>query len=600
MWTLIAAALGTWLGIQSARMALAMIIWNTAEDNTTLAGEQAVVLWLVGLAGAFLVRLIPVARRDVWLAVLFGMLVVLRQALPGENSSPAFAYAAWAVWMWWLPAFVESSGAELGELATGVVLGVLLQVAGQMALHGLDLELLRGASSVVAAAALAVLLVVVLRMRRPAWGGGAWGAFALGPFLFLELTLLGNLGRVEVTSGLGPAVTQVAVAAGFVIALVLLAFGVPRSLRVILGAVSVIALVPATTLGAFEAVQLAVAQAGLVLALGAAFMMGPSRWRGRVYLGSTAGLIAFFALVFVFYSYRDRGEALWPVAALLVVAPSVFARGTPVRSTWRPAIAAAIAALGAIAIGALPPATTSLAGIAPAPGEIAVLQYNVHQGLDFWSVPSAEALVDRIESANADLVALQEVNRGWDLSAGIDFFAYVRWRLPQYHAAYGPMDTPLFGNAILSRYPIADSGYGILPHLNSALNRGYTWANVDAPGGRVFVVSTHFTAYEGFDAERIAQADAFVGVWQKRSRSILAGDYNAHPQDTTITRLLAAGLVDAPAAGGIGAQFTYASGAPRERIDYVFVSPDVETASARVLDGTASDHSPVLVVLRLR
>ena len=600
MWTLVAAALGTWLGIQSARMALAMIIWNTAEDNTTLAGEQAALLWIVGLAGAFIVRVVPLRRREIWLAVLFGALIVLRQALPGENSSPAFAYAAWAVWMWWLPAFIERSGGELVDLATGVVLGVLLQVAGQISLHGLDLELLRGAPSVIAAAVLAVLLVLALRARVPSPGGGAWGAFALGPFLFLELTLLSSLGRVEVTSGLAPIVTQLAVVAGFVIALVLLAVGVPRSVRLGVGALAIVVLVPGTRLGALEPLQLVVGQAGLVLALAAAFTTGPSRWRSRVYVGTTAGLIAFFALVFVFYSYRDRGEALWPVAALLVVAPSVFVTERWRTSSWRPAIAAAVAALGAIALASLPPPQTPQPAIARAAGELAVLQYNVHQGLDFWSVPSAEALVDRIESANADLVALQEVNRGWDLSAGIDFFSYVRWRLPQYHAVYGPMDTPLFGNAILSRYAIVDSGDGILPHLNSALNRGFTWANVDAPGGRVFFVSTHFTAYEGFDAERIAQADAFVGVWQKRSRAILAGDYNAHPQDTTITRLVSAGLVDAPAAAGIGAQFTYSSGAPHERIDYVFVSPDVETVSARVLEGTASDHSPVMVVLRLR
>src|SRR5438132_6833744 len=130
MLTLIAAALGTWMGIQSARMTFAMIIWNTAEDNTSLAGEQAAAVWVVGLVGAFLVRFVPIARRELWLGALFGSLVILRQIFPGENSSPALAYAAWIVWMWWLPAFIARSGAELGELATGVVFGVALQVAG--------------------------------------------------------------------------------------------------------------------------------------------------------------------------------------------------------------------------------------------------------------------------------------------------------------------------------------------------------------------------------------------------------------------------------------------------------------------------------------
>ncbi|HLZ48507.1 MAG TPA: endonuclease/exonuclease/phosphatase family protein, partial [Candidatus Limnocylindria bacterium] len=325
---------------------------------------------------------------------------------------------------------------------------------------------------------------------------------------------------------------------------------------------------------------------------------GPRRLDGRVHLGAAIGGIAFFVFIFVFYTYRDQSDYLWPIALALVVLPALRAPAIAVVRTWRPAVAAALAIVGAIAVAAIPPAAAHPA--ANAGPDTTVLQYNVHEGLDYWSVPSAPALVDRIESANADLVSLEEVNRGWDLSAGIDFFSYLRWRLPQYHAVYGRMDTALFGNAILSRYPITDSGHGILPHINSVLMRGYVWANVAAPGGPVLFVATHFTAYEGFDTEREAQADAYAAFWAKRPRAILAGDYNAHPDDLTITRLVGSGLVDAGAAAGIATAFTYSSGDPHERIDYVFVSPDVTPVSARILDGTASDHRPVLVVVRLK
>src|SRR5207248_4482793 len=127
----------------------------------------------------------PLRRRALWLAVLFGALVALRQALPGENTSPLFAYLAWAAWMWWLPAFLESARGEGREIGTGVVLGVALQVAGQIALHGLDLELVNGPASVVAAVLLVLAFVLALRVRGDAvvGEGGAWGALALGPFL---------------------------------------------------------------------------------------------------------------------------------------------------------------------------------------------------------------------------------------------------------------------------------------------------------------------------------------------------------------------------------------------------------------------------------
>lgn len=613
--TLIAAALGTWLGIQALRMALAMIIWNVAEDNTGYAGQVAAVLWIAGIGGSFLVRFVPLRRPALWLGTLFGILVVLRQAFPGENSSPAFAFAAWVVWLWWLPAFIRRAAAagRLQDLTPGVVLGVALQVAGQIALHGLDLHLIDGPASVIAAVLLVAVLVRGLNSARgggvPARGGGVpardggvparggWGAFAVGPYLFVQLTLLANLGRLELLTGLPPLAIELGAAVGFTAALALLVLDIPRATAGVLGLAAVAVLVPIGALGAPGLVALIVAQAGLALGLAAAFA-SERRGAARVHALAGLGALTLFAHVFVFYSYRDRVDFLWPVAVALVVAPGLLARGRVTVRTLRPAIAAAATILAAMAVASVPPAATH--PVAAAGPDVTVLTYNLHQGLDYWSVPAAAALADRIESANADLVALQEVNRGWDLSGGIDLYRYLRWRLPQYQAAYGPMDTALFGNAILSRFAITETGFGTLPHLNSALLRGYVWANVAAPSGPVLIVSTHFTAYEGFDEERIAQADAYSAFWAKRPRSILAGDYNSHPEDVSVTRLIGAGLVDAPAAVGLGKEFTYSSGDPRERIDYIFTSPDIQALSARIPEGTASDHRPVLVVLRLR
>ena len=599
---LLAAALGTWLGIQSLRFALAMVIWNVAEDNIPLEGEVGIGLWALGIAGMFLVRFLPERRRLAWLTLLFAVLVVLRQVLPGENSSPAFAFAAWIVWLWWIPQLIArlSSGGRLAELGLGAVVGVALEFAGQTALHGLDLELLIGPASVVAAIVVAALLVLAVAAvpRAGVPAAGAWGAFALFPALFIELTLAVSAGRVEVDSGLGPLIVQLAIAAGLVLGLVLAAAPLPRAVRIVLSALAVIALALGQNVGPLLALSVIVVQAGVVVGLVAAFTSGPRRGDGRVTLGVAAGAVVLFALVFVFYSYRDRTDWLWPIAGALVVAPGLMARAVTTAWSPRPALAAAAAIVAALAVAALPPPPTLSS--APSPSDqITVLDYNQHQGFDYWSVPSAPALADRIDSAGADIVALEEVNRGWDLSAGIDHFAYLRWRLPQYHAAYGRMDTALFGNAIFSRYPIRESGYGILPHLNSALMRGYVWATIDTPKGTVLFVATHFTAYEGFDVERERQADAYAEFWAKRPRAILAGDYNAHPDDLTITKLIGSGLVDAGAKAGIANEFTYSSGAPHERIDYVFVSPDVTPVSARILDGTASDHRPVVVVVRL-
>ena len=62
------------MGIQAVRMTLAMIIWNVAEDNTTYAGQVAAEVFIAGIVGSFLVRLVPLRRQAVWLGALFGLL----------------------------------------------------------------------------------------------------------------------------------------------------------------------------------------------------------------------------------------------------------------------------------------------------------------------------------------------------------------------------------------------------------------------------------------------------------------------------------------------------------------------------------------------
>src|SRR5207302_10816514 len=101
-------------------------------------------------------------------------------------------------------------------------------------------------------------------------------------------------------------------------------------------------------------------------------------------------------------------------AALLIAAPGLLDGERWLARSWRPAIAAAVGLLGAIAVAAIPPSNSQPA--ASTNVDLTVLLYNVHQGLDYWTVPSAAALVDCIELAKADVVGLEEVNRGLGLA----------------------------------------------------------------------------------------------------------------------------------------------------------------------------------------
>jgi endonuclease/exonuclease/phosphatase family metal-dependent hydrolase len=79
---------------------------------------------------------------------------------------------------------------------------------------------------------------------------------------------------------------------------------------------------------------------------------------------------------------------------------------------------------------------------------------------------------------------------------------------------------------------------------------------------------------------------------------VLLGDFNGRPESPEIQAILQAGFKDAFAeAGAAGDGYTFASDDLVERIDYIFVTPDlaVEDYSARVTQ--ASDHLPVAVTV---
>ncbi|MCG0238351.1 MAG: endonuclease/exonuclease/phosphatase family protein [Firmicutes bacterium] len=192
------------------------------------------------------------------------------------------------------------------------------------------------------------------------------------------------------------------------------------------------------------------------------------------------------------------------------------------------------------------------------------------------------------------------MNRGWNLSGGVDLVAWLRRRFPGYHLVYGPMNGPLWGNVILSRYPVAE--WGTYPYARGASDfpRGLVWAWIETEAGDLLFISTHLSAYAGFDADRAREAAELVDFWNRRPRTVIAGDFNARPGEPAIARVLAAGLRDIPAARGLGEAFTYSAGDPYERIDYVFASPDVVPVAADVPATLASDHLPVLVTVRLQ
>jgi len=165
---------------------------------------------------------------------------------------------------------------------------------------------------------------------------------------------------------------------------------------------------------------------------------------------------------------------------------------------------------------------------------------------------------------------------------------------------YGPMNGDLWGNVILSRYPVRESGAERYPTRVSKFQRGLTWATIPTVAGDLLFVTTHFTAYAGYGVDRTGQAGDLLTFWKERPRTIIVGDVNAGPNEEPLRRLLSGKLADVSTKHGLGTAFTYSSAQPYERRDYIFSSPDVESLAASIPKTTASDHLPFEARVRVR
>ena len=153
-----------------------------------------------------------------------------------------------------------------------------------------------------------------------------------------------------------------------------------------------------------------------------------------------------------------------------------------------------------------------------------------------------------------------------------------------------------YGNAIVSKYPITEAETILIPDPAEKKYDGYyetrcvLKAVLDIDG-KPFTV---FTAHFGLNPDEAENAVNTVLSETRKCKTpfALQGDFNLQP-DSPLLRPLFEELVDT-ACAGFGPMFTFSSDDPFEKIDYIFVSKDVNVLSADAPAIIASDHTPYI------
>ena len=237
---------------------------------------------------------------------------------------------------------------------------------------------------------------------------------------------------------------------------------------------------------------------------------------------------------------------------------------------------------------------------------IRVLVYNIHAGKDAKGVDNLARVAEIVRDSRADVVLLQEVDKGTERSGKVDQVAELQ-RLTGYFGAFGKTldyQGGDYGIAILSRWPITADTLIHLPveppqHRSgvSYEPRGALRVAVQRPGGALRVINTHIDASRE-DTYRLQEANTLLSlagsIRDSSYTTLVGGDLNSEPESAVIALFQPAGWRDAFRLCGKGTGLSYPADVPVKRIDYLMMTGATRCTSAEVLNTEASDHRPVL------
>lgn len=219
----------------------------------------------------------------------------------------------------------------------------------------------------------------------------------------------------------------------------------------------------------------------------------------------------------------------------------------------------------------------------------------LEQKIDF------KIMADTIKKCNPDIIGLNEMRGECEQAADYADQTAILSRLTGIENYYFAeaikfSGTKPYGNAMLTKLPITYCETIIIPDPSPQKYDGYYETRCVLKAkleGDITVLITHI----GLNPDEQENAVKTIIENLAAERCILMGDFNMEP-DNPILNPIRKRMVDTSKCFDMP-KLSFPSDKPKMKIDYIFVSPDVEVTEADIPAIVAADHRPHTATVKL-
>jgi endonuclease/exonuclease/phosphatase family metal-dependent hydrolase len=636
---LLLPAIVTAFGLQAIRVLISSFTWTLGhrlDMNATLLVIIALSIFLFTFLAGFLKNYLGFRRGIIITAGCLGIFRCLLQFVwiePLVNT--VFSMLATISFILFLSIYIEGIRSS-GKQSHGLfVLGFLLGFSLDSGLHGVygtyDLAWNNDFWSVLIIILLTTALLFLLykgknlinvdddQSTNPSISQ-VLPLISIGPFIFLQLQIFQNIARLAVTTGWELPIAFSWVMLGHLLGITFSAWflfrppAYKRTMAYLLCLMLMLCVIFPEPTGLLAGIYFILGQisASILIMFIIVNSIGLSPYQKKYSSHNTAislgiGLLIMMLLILGYYaSYLIaipfENYIYEPLAAFVIVACIIPLKlKEPTQSSYNtkswlaPAISILLLLLSFSNMITFqkPVYSTNDSGT-----DLRIVCYNLHNGFDTKGYLGLEALASNIEAFEPDVVALQEISRGWLISGRVDMAEWLSLRLDMPYI-YGDTTGTMWGNVILSRFKITEYHNKYLPSEGLPVKRGFTHAVIEINNNQTLnVIATHFHHIESDSDIRQTQAETLLTYANNLENIIIMGDLNTTPETQVIQMFLNAGFIDVLSLIEPPPAYTFHADNPDMRIDYILISPNMEASQIEVHQSSASDHFAISAVIQ--